>query len=229
MQRTAVAITCERALPDDCLRVLAALLFIVAFIAGCASPAGITRPASSKDLLKNLKFALENGTLAQRELYTQEDLARFFGASQLIWRRNDATKISVDLRGLDYLPLHEGPARAAREPKAGIIRTLVDASEKPAEGGKPLTTLSVTCRCDLRLPDIEAVFGTEGRTIIDERERRRAGAFPDIAALPPATDPMGNRRVTYDINRQGYRGTMSVVFDFDGRVTTLEAVQREER
>ena len=65
--------------------------------------------------------------------------------------------------------------------------------------------------------------------IIDERERLRAGAFPDIAQLPPAQDPMGNKRVTYDINSQGrHRGSMSVVFDFDGHVTTLEAVQREE-
>lgn len=176
-------------------------------------------PRSARDLLSNLKTALEQGSLLHSAFYSEENLFQFFGARDVRWITNETTEKHLIIRGLDYIP-----ARNKSKTQVGIRRTSVR-----SDGETPQSLLwsavTVTCSCYLRIEDIEAVFGSAGRELTEVRRPSR----DHFAVRPPARDPMGNRRATYGIeSAEGHSSTFSVAFDPDGNITLVEAIQKEE-
>ena len=63
----------------------------------------------------------------------------------------------------------------------------------------------------------------------DERERRARMSGPDFPTPPEATDPMGNKNVTYTIaSPEAQHSDFSVVFDVNGSMDSLAATEREK-
>jgi hypothetical protein len=178
-------------------------------------------PTNARTLLLNLRTGMQRGVFISPEFYTDDTLTRFFGATPINWVRRTETSLTVRMRGIDYLP-----AREEGTSRIGILRSKVDERGQLSAAGKLIAAFSLVCACELRVADIEAVFGTEG-VITDERERLRA-IQGHMSLPPPARDPMGHKRLSYEIPAErAAESTLSVIFDIDGRVRTIEAKQRE--
>jgi hypothetical protein len=190
---------------------------------GNAAAQTLETPTTARGLLVNLKAGLEQGLFLRSEFYTDDNLVRFFGTPRVEWLVNTDTNRYGKLRGPDYLP-----ARGDFRSVIFVTRSLIDAENRLSAKGKIYAAVGILCSCQLRIEDIEGVFGTGRRTVTDERERERMLLPGDMALPPPATDPMGNKRVTYEIQTPlGYRSTFSVVLDPYGHVNGIEAKQGE--
>lgn len=171
----------------------------------------VRNPTSAAALLRNLQRALAEPLLLSEELYEDEVLRAFFGGSTVeVLNRNPPDHL-VFIRGLDYLP-----ARERAQTQVGLRKVR-------ATNAEPLTAfLSVNCSCELQLRDVDAVFGTTGRVIAEYRPPMT----PHLPAPPPASNELGNLRVTYQIKTQsGYSSTLSAITDPIGNVRLLEARQ----
>jgi hypothetical protein len=167
--------------------------FKVLLLAACAVSQTIdASPTNASGLLRNLRRGLDEGLFLQPAFYADESLARFFGSSQSEWLVRAENKQSVTLSGLTYLP-----ARKPGDSRIGLMRYITSASDARTDQRKFRASVSVICSCELRIADIDAVFGTDQKAVIDERQRAFALQMPNLPAPPPASDPMGNKRVTY--------------------------------
>lgn len=190
---------------------------------GNAAEQRIEKPTTVRRLLLNIKVALEQGLLLPREFYSDDNLTRVFGASRVQWLINTDLEIYVRLFGLDYLPIRDDTFS-----NAGVTRHLINAQNRLSADGKVYVGIGIECFCRLRIEDIEAVFGTVGSSVVDERERE-AHSRSELPGLPRATDPMGNKRVTYEVlTSPAYRSEFSVLFDPNGNVKAFEGMQTEE-
>ena len=182
------------------------------------------QPATVRELLLNIKLALEEGWVLRPEFYADDMLLHFFGAQRLEWRIRTDDNLYVRLYGLAYLPSHLGVL-----PSVGVTKQLRGPDDKLSPHGKIFATIGASCHCQLRIGDIEAIFGTTGRTMTDERERRARMSGPDFPTPPEATDPMGNKNVTYTIaSPEAQHSDFSVVFDVNGSIDSLAATEREK-
>jgi hypothetical protein len=171
----------------------------------------VRNPSSAAALLRNLQRALTEPLLLSEELYEDEVLHAFFGGSIVEVLNRNPPNHFVFIRGLDYLP-----ARERAQTQVGLRKVR-------ATNAEPLTAfLSVNCSCELQLRDVDAVFGTTGRVIAEYRPPMT----PHLPAPPPASNELGNLRVTYPVKTQtGYSSTLSAITDSIGNVRLLEARQ----
>jgi hypothetical protein len=76
----------------------------------------------------------------------------------------------------------------------------------------------MACDCELKSSDVEAQFGDLDRTV--EPDRRLEGTHYPVP--PQATDPQGNKVVTYNIRGPaGYVTSFQVRYDHRGRVIVM--------
>jgi hypothetical protein len=183
----------------------------------------LTRPTTTRELLVNLKIGLEQGFFASSEFYAAENLTFFFGSSELRWHLDTPVNKTVFL-GLDYLPLSE-------RPRAGVVvsRSLNDPGDLRRSDVLIYSSFSISCKCQLRLEDVDAVFGNFQKTIAAEQpiksSPRSMHVFP---ALPKPTDSMGNKRATYDIpTPPRYSSSLVVVLDPAGNIKLIVGKQSE--
>jgi hypothetical protein len=191
--------------------------------AAYASGQPLLKPTSGRHLLFNMKVALQQGLLLPAAFYTEANLAQFFGTSRAHTLLMSDINILIMLRGLSYVPVRDDALSSI-----SVTRSLINSENHLSANGKIYAGIGVLCSCQLRIEDIEAVFGKIGMSVAEERVVADAPghSFP---ALPHATDPMGNKRVGFEIATFGaYLSTLSVSFDPDGNVKEIDAKQWEQ-
>lgn len=183
----------------------------------------IARPTTAHELLLNIKVALQQGLLLSSTFYTDDNLRRFFGTTRIVRQLTAKTNRSARLFGLSYLPVKD-----VSRLSVGVSWSLIDSDNQISTDGKIHASIGISADCKLGNEDIEAVFGTAGRTIATQTVPADAPGY-SFAALPPTTAVMGNQNVIYEIpNGSAHRSTLSVLFDSYGKIKAIDAKQWEE-
>jgi hypothetical protein len=147
----------------------------------------IKRPQDGIDLLRNLKFALDQDVVLRRDFFAPENLARFFGVRPMIFR-NAAGDIrafwSLKPAAYELRRLPPGVAQHAQWQYSIGLRI--------SSGGKKAGWISVSCNYPSSnaptFEDVEQEFGTEWQDIWE---------LPRHGPPPPRTAPRGNTLIQY--------------------------------
>jgi hypothetical protein len=183
----------------------------------------VPTPHNGRELLVNIKAALEQGLLLSVDFYTTPNLTHFFGTQQTQRFLQQETDILIELRGLSYVPV-----RIDRPSSVGVTRMLLTPDHRRSPDGRVTATLSLQCTCELGIEDIDATLGTTGRTIADQEPVRSFGPHP-LPARPPSPKPMGYKILTYETHSPpGTRSTLQVLFDYDGKVEVVRGTEWKE-
>ena len=182
----------------------------------------VPTPRNGRELLVNIKAALEQGLLLSVDFYTTPNLSHFFGTQRTQRFLQQDTDTLIKLLGLSYIPV-----RADRPSSIGVSRLLLRPDHKRSPDGRITATLSLECTCELGIEDIDATLGTTGRTIADQEPVRSFGPHP-LPARPSSPNPMGYKILTYETHSPpGTRSTLQVLFDYDGRVQVVDGKEWE--
>ena len=183
----------------------------------------VSTPRNGRELLLNIKAALEEGLLLSVDFYTTANLSHFFGTQQTQRFLQQDADLLIKLRGLSYVPV-----RTDRLSHIGVSRMLLTPDHKRSPAGRITATLSLQCGCQLGIEDIDATLGTTGRTLADREPVRSFGPHP-LPARPPSPNPMGYKILTYEMHSPpGTRSTLQVLFDYDGKVEVVDGKEWEE-
>jgi hypothetical protein len=177
-------------------------------------------PKTAHELLVKIKHALEDGSLLRKSFYTDEQLISFFGAKEMRWTVNKDLQKVGKMLDTSYIPIREHSPLSL-----GFGWYVLDADSRLNSSGKASGSIGLRCACLLRIEDVEQVFGTDRRTITENR------GLPGThyALPPPATDRFGNKIVSYqiDADRQ-YVASFTVKFDPAGNINAVDARQQEK-
>jgi hypothetical protein len=189
-----------------------AVLFMVLVIvqtqpAGCAEPSDfrgksmttVNRPTTAIEAWRNLKFALDNDLFLHDDFYTDENLKKFFAATQISWQENLPTRTTGFLLS-PYLEI-------------SLIRGTFDDEWKVDANGKRRGGGTVTT--DVTADLITAVFGKPMKVTNPYAEERP----PHFTPLMRKTHDLGNLSIEYHFNRTKTTASLSCLFNGDGTVT----------
>jgi hypothetical protein len=162
------------------------------------STATIDRPTTAVEVWRNLKFALDNDLFLRDEFYTDENLRRFFAATQITWQENLPTRTSGRLFS-PYLDIF-------------LIRGTFDEKGNDAANGKKRGggTISADVTADL----VIEVFGKPMKVTNPYAEE--GPEHP--SALMPKTHHLGNLSIEYSFDHQRTTASLSCRFNGDGTV-----------
>jgi hypothetical protein len=188
-----------------------AVLFMVVMIAqpqpaGCAEPADfrgkslttVNRPTTAIEAWRNLKFALDNDLFLREDFYTDENLKKFFAATQISWRENLPTRTTGRLFS-PYLEIFL--IRGTFDEKGNA-----DVNARRRGGG----TIGTDATADL----VIAVFGKPMK--VTNPYGAEAPEHP--TALTPKTHEFGNLSIEYNFDHARTTASLRCLFTGSGTV-----------
>ena len=158
----------------------------------------VNRPTTAIEAWRNLKFALDNDLFLREDFYTDENLKKFFAATQISWQENHPTRTTGFLLS-PYLEISLIRGTFDDEWK-------VDANGKRRGGG----TVTTDATADL----ITAVFGKPMKVTNPYAEERP----PHFTPLIRKTHQFGNQLIEYHFDHARTAASLSFLFNGDGTV-----------
>jgi len=160
--------------------------------------ATVNRPTTAIEAWRNLKFALDNDLFLREDFYTDENLKKFFAATQISWQENRPTRTT----GLLLSPYLE----------ISLIYGTFDEQWKEDANGKRRGGGTVTTGVTADL--ITAVFGKPMKVTNPYAEERP----PHFTPLIRKTHQLGNQLVEYHFDHARTAASLSFLFNGDGTV-----------
>ncbi|HEY4372364.1 MAG TPA: hypothetical protein VGN52_10595 [Burkholderiales bacterium] len=172
--------------------------------------AGVQRPASPEELLRNLKFALEHHLLLSDVFYEEKTLQRFFGNRSARWFKLPRPFIrNGRLLGLDGVF-----ASAGGETTINVLYKLVPEGDRE----KRRAMIGIDAARDARATadTVIRVFGVDGRVV-------NPGAAP-----APGTHRFGNKLLVYEFDGPQSKGNLNIQITVDGGIGNIIAVEEQK-
>lgn len=191
----------RQAVSESVLRTICAFLYLLALAfptlpAVCMAQGlsgtttrTISEPSSYEGLLRNLKIALDDGSLARREFLSDQDLLELFGKGRVIWHEKAIEKFSGEIRRPIFYSVGD-PARG----RSSLDDAIVSFRRTLSGNGQLETMIVIDLITDA--PDrpsfsqIEQIFG-------DQWQLEQYQAPNPHLTVSPRTAPHGNDIVTY--------------------------------
>jgi hypothetical protein len=166
----------------------------------------IKKPTNPIDMLKNIKFAVENNLLMSDEITTDENLEKMFGSSKILWEKNSQNYRRVMVAGISY-----------------YCRRLDDKGMESAQG-KLKIVIGFSGHNDTRftVEAVQDVFGTDTQVINPYTRPNRS------IALLPKTHSLGNMELIYNIENQNSKTTVSFLTKGNGIIKKVKLIQEEK-
>jgi hypothetical protein len=180
-----------------------------------AIQAEIGKPASIRDVLKNLKFAMEHDLLIQLDLYNDEVLRQLFGAKQIVWLENKKTKKFASLKEFGSISAE----RRLLSKTSGSVILDVDAHAK-LRGSANLTPASPLVTVEM----VKEIFGSK----FEVGSMLGLGSPQHPLALMPTTRELGNSILTYRFHSAVGNGSANVITNGDATVNRINFIEEEK-
>jgi hypothetical protein len=180
--------------------------------------AGVSKPATPPELLRNLKFALDHHLLLTDAFYEEKNLQRFFGNQRASWYKLPRPFIrSGKLQGLG----------AVFEPAGNAM--VVDVLSKYVVQGtqerrRAMIGMDVARDPRATAESVVSVFGIEGH-VVDPATQGTPGR---PLALTPGEHPVGNKVLSYDFDGPSSKGSLNIMINGDGTIANIIAIEEQK-
>jgi hypothetical protein len=175
----------------------------------------IQKPTTPIALFENIRSVLDRHFLLREDFYTEENLATYFGGSNIVWRvPNSSQKQWLFLSAFDGLI---EPTKNGEGISISLTRTV-----RP--DGKTESKISVGITSEDRrlvFENVVGIFGSEWKTKVDDEEVRRW----HHGGYRTPTHPHGNAAIQYTKENGSIRTVISMHFRSNGvleRATFVE-------
>lgn len=158
----------------------------------------VNRPTTAIEAWRNLKFALDNDLFLREDFYTDENLKKFFAATQISWQE----KLPTRMTGTLFSPYLE----------ISLIRGTLDENWKEDANGKRRGGGGVTTNVTADL--ITAVFGKPMK--VTNPYAAEGSEHP--TAVSPKTHEFGNLSIEYSFDRPKTTASFRCRFNGGGTV-----------
>jgi len=180
--------------------------------------AGVARPVTPADLLRNLKFALDNHLLLTDSFYEEKNLQRFFGNERARWYKLPRPFIrSGKLQGFGSVFAPAGNDMAVDV----LYKYIVQGTQ---EKRRAMIGLDVARDARATAETVVSVFGIEGRVVDPAAQEGTGRPRP----LTPGNHPVGNKLLSYDFDGPASKGSLNVMINGDGSIANIIASDEEK-
>ena len=180
--------------------------------------AGVARPATPVELLRNLKFALDHHLLLTDSFYEERNLQRFFGNQHASWYKLPRPFIrSGKLQGFAGVFEPAGNAMAVDV----LYKYVVQGAQ---EKRRAMIGMDVARDPRATAESVVSVFGIEGH-VVDPATQGTPGR---PLALTPGEHPVGNKVLSYDFDGPASKGTLNIMINGDGTIANIIAVEEQK-
>jgi hypothetical protein len=172
--------------------------------------ARVQEPKDLKDILVNLRIALDSGVILRREFYYDPILIRYFGGRKIIWsKQNTDNDITGEISGFD------GIVEAIDAPSLHKCCGLGISFDRLVRANRTITArqqwnISETSAVDFAV--VEAIFGTDWQD-----EDNSPSTYEGYLALKPSRGPHGNAKISYRPKNGVRRWDATIIFSADER------------
>ena len=171
--------------------------------------ASIQKPTTWQELLRNLKYAVENGLPLRDDFYSNDNLKVFFNSSRISWSGKDTPNSAVELVAFDEEPAYRRYYIELHPPTSNP-RALILVSGGRVQG-TPIET-------------VEDVFGTAIEVTDYPGPDYTGPPFPILSK----THRLGNARITFNSSLPTVKTTLIVITSANGTMRGLSAVVEKQ-
>ena len=179
----------------------------------------IKKPTSPKELLKNLKFAIENELLVRDDFYTDENLKKLFGGNRVKWLDNKKNNKSAVI--LNFIGLFEN-AEKYRGDGVEVYWEKLDSNKAISDTGKAHVRVNISTFGDsrFRAEVVEKVFGTKMQV-------KNLYKDNDPTPLSQGNHRHGNKGMHYTFSSPTMKSLFVSVVNGDGSIDRCTLHQEE--
>lgn len=163
----------------------------------------VSKPTTLKQILENIRYAVDRNLLIQPETYVEDRLTLLFGGTSVLWISKDKTShIKGDVEGLDTIV---APVLVDRIQVNALSVDFLWRSVSPQTRVADLH-LNSSASVDVRFDDVVRIFGANWKNAPPEANLHRQ--------YDVVTRQHGNARIIYDLRID--RATYRIRFEFHG-------------
>ncbi|MGD0278744.1 MAG: hypothetical protein ABSC11_05520 [Smithella sp.] len=179
----------------------------------------INKPTNPVELLKNIKFAIENNLLLSEDICIDDNLNNLLGGTKVSWREYSSFQKKAEIVSLSDVFQRSFSGQ-------GIIyeRTRLDDKKVESSSGKLCVEISCDGYGDTRftVEAVESVFGTDMQVVNPYTKPNRH------LALIPTTHKLGNLELIYNIENPTSKTVISFLIKGNGIVKRAAFTQEEK-
>lgn len=179
----------------------------------------MNKPTNPVELLKNIKFVIENNLLLRDDFFIDEYLNKAFGGTEISWHKNEPNN-----KEFMVFNLKDVFQTSYSSDGIGCNRRRLDETGILNERGKITARLGFYGFGDTRftVESIENVFGSDMQVINPYKRLNRS------IALLPKTHKLGNQKLIYRIDSPTATTVISFLIKGNGIVKKADFEQEEK-
>jgi hypothetical protein len=177
-------------------------------------------PRNGRELLHNIRFALDHDAVLRRDFYTEQSMSRFFAAPYApIYHSTDGSIFVnwiVRPTAAELATMNRDAWKTSGCNYTGRLDYIAQDKQKGSFG----FYCTFAAPISPSFADVEQAFGKEWRETLE---------CPVHPSIPPVLPPRCNRRITYTLDRPGIGRSLTVVFEGDGTFGSLSLEEEGQR
>lgn len=181
----------------------------------------VKKPTNPTELLKNIKYAIDNELLIREDFYTDDNLKKLYGGERVVWKKNEPVDKLV--RVVELGGIFER-AKKLQNIGIGMTRQKLDDKRVVNNNGKLLGNVGFSNPEDPRfnVDEVMGVFGAKMQ-IVNPYEKNT-----QPVPLLATTHKLGNKELTYKNYGQTSKTIITFLVRGDGTVKFSEFIQEEK-